>query len=366
MLRGSNPVIFGNVTWNSPFFRDFDEEGIPIHYPTKPGSGNRELDPGFVDPLQGDFTFKDTSPLRGKTIGFNAIGIMRDDRLPQPPVVKCRNSYGRDVLALTPDIIDLIEKIARENDRINSIEASYSINYKNYMDITPDRYSDPDSFSLTPHDKPVVSLDYAVSKWIMNGSERFKRYSEQSTVNGITSEDSGEIVFNGQFLEVNSGRFKSLYDSNPDPLFIGERPFREAQGGFYRDYDQFVKGAMGPAGTFYYGFLRIMGGMIAEMGATVDGHECIVVRYPHIGKDQYFYFYLDPSIGYRPRKMEQYFNGSLYRVADKYRYKAFPDNIHLPVRVNFTDYGVRGKPKGQKVAEWKLVVDESTLKVNQR
>ena len=31
MLRGANPVIFDNVTWNSPFFRDFDEEGIRLN-----------------------------------------------------------------------------------------------------------------------------------------------------------------------------------------------------------------------------------------------------------------------------------------------------------------------------------------------
>ena len=106
-----------------------------------------------------------------------------------------------------------------------------------------------------------------------------------------------------------------------------------------------------------------MGGRIAEKTVTVDGHECIAVRYPHIGKDQYMMFYLDPNAGYRPRKMEQYCNEVLYRVMDSYTYKSFDGGIYLPLEVTVTDFVVAGKDAGKKAASWALAVDGNSLSV---
>jgi hypothetical protein len=127
MLRGADPVMAGNVTWDSPHFRDFDEDGIARPYLPRPGIGERTLDPRFRDPLGGDYTFADDSPLSGKTTGFAAVGIMRDKGLPQPPAVRCRDSWGREVLSMTPESVELIGLIESENARVKSIEASYRI-----------------------------------------------------------------------------------------------------------------------------------------------------------------------------------------------------------------------------------------------
>ncbi|MCE5250916.1 right-handed parallel beta-helix repeat-containing protein [bacterium] len=364
MLRGANPVMFGNCTWESPHFRDFDEAGRPYYYTPHPGTGEITADPGFINPLGGDFRFGASSPFRDKTTGFSARGIMRDADLPQPLPVECKNSYGREVLAMTGDIVDLIEKVDIENAKINSLSASYKILYEGYLDMKADRYGDPAGAVLAPSGKPAVMIEYDVSEWVMENSKRLKKYSERTTVGGKTTEDSGVIRYNGSYLEAESGRFAKLYHGAPDTLFVGERPFREAPGGFYRDYDQYVMGAMGSTGTFYQGFLRIMGGKIMDAKAVVDGHECIVVRYPHIGKDQYYMFYLDPEIGFRPRKMEQYYNETLCRVMDSYRYTALPNGINVPVAVNVTDYGVSGSVKGEIVDTWKLLVDEKSIMIN--
>jgi hypothetical protein len=87
MLRGANPFIFNNVNHNSPFFRDFNESGLPTPYDPVPGTGERTLDPCFSAPLNGDFTFANNSPLYNETQGFEAVGIMRDTDLPQPAAV---------------------------------------------------------------------------------------------------------------------------------------------------------------------------------------------------------------------------------------------------------------------------------------
>ena len=183
-------------------------------------------------------------------------------------------------------------------------------------------------------------------------------------MNGESTADGGVIRFDGSCLSAEGGRFASLYDGNPDPLFIGERPFREAPGGFYRDYDQFVYGEVGTTATSIIGLLRILGGKFAEGTVTVDGHECHVVRYPHIGKDQYCLFYLDPKIGWRPRRMEQFYNESPFRVMDRYDYHDCGEGIFLPVHVSVTDYAVQGENIGKPSARWELDVDEQSLRVN--
>ncbi len=364
MLRGANPVMFNNVTWESPHFRDFDEAGRPTVYQPHPGTGERNLDPRFTAPLSGDFSFSAVSPLRDEIHGFEAVGIMRDADLPQPVPVACKNSFGREVLAMTDDIVALIGSIDHENEKIRDIHASYRVTYEGCIAMKADRWGDGDAYELNAPDEPAVRIEYDVSQWIMEGSKRYKVYHERRTVNGETTEDSGTIVFNGSHLEARGGRFAGYYNSAPDPLFIGERPFREAPGSFYRDFDQFAMGSIGILGTFYHGYLRIMGGKIEKTRARIDGHECIVVRYPHIGKDQFFIFYLDPAIGYRPRKMEHYYNDTLYRVIDSYQYKAFSGDINLPVSLKVTDYAVAPPDRGAVAAVWTLMVDENSLAVN--
>ncbi|MFC1608223.1 nitrous oxide reductase family maturation protein NosD [Candidatus Latescibacterota bacterium] len=365
MLRGANPVIFNNVTWKSPHYRDFDENGLPIYYKPFPGYGEIQVDPGFINPLECNFAFTVLSPLSSMTEGFSARGIMRDSQLPQPLTLTCKNSWGREVLAMSPEIVDLIEKIELENARIKNLQAAYRIEYKCYLDISPDEKGDIEKATVKSSDSPVVEVDYTVTDWLMDGSRRYKRYNEKYTIAGETKNDTGTIVYNGQYLEARGGRFAAIYDSEPDSRYVGERPFREAPGGFYRDYDQYVKGAMGVTGTFYQGFLRIMGGVIFEDTRTIDGHECIIVRYPHIGKDQYFMFYLDPAIGYRPRKMEQFYNEKLCRVVDSYRYKECGGGIHLPVSLDVTDYGLSKSCKNKVIATCRLTVDEDSIKVNE-
>ncbi len=366
MLRGANPVIFGNVNYNSPFFRDFDEMGLPAAYETVPGTGERAMAPKFADPFAGDFSFADDSPLKDETLGFDAVGIMRDADLPQPLQVKCRNSWGREVLHMTDDIVRLIEILDEENRKLHRLEAAYTVSYENYSEITPDTYGDPAETVVTDPSNPVVAIEYTVPHFETRGRTRLKEYTERCTMNGTTTEDSGVIRFNGSCLDAEGGRFAEYYDGTADPLFIGERPFREAPGGFYRDYDQYIFGALGATGTNIIGYLRIMGGVISEETVAVDGHQCYEVRYPHIGKDQYFLYYLDPEIGWRPRKMEQYYNESLYRQIDSYEYADCGEGIYLPVSVQVNDFAVFGESIGNPVAKWSLDVDETSLKVNGR
>jgi hypothetical protein len=200
----------------------------------------------------------------------------------------------------------------------------------------------------------------------MRGWSREKKYVERITTGSKTTEDSGTISFNGSYITANDGKYTEKFSDVPDPAFIGERPFRETPGGFYRDYDQFINGALGPTGTFIIGYLRIMGGKIEDETVVVDGHTCTVVRYPHIGDDQYCLFYLDPEIGWRPRKMVQYFNRSPYRVVDSYKYHDCGSGIHLPIHVKVTDYAVLGDHIGKTTARYKLNVDVSSLKITKR
>lgn len=362
MLKGANPAIFGNVTWQSPHFRDFDEAGRPVPYRPIPGTAEMEGDPLFVNPAAGDFHFKRTSPFHGKTLGFGAAGIMRDESLPQPPQLACANSYGREVLALTPDILDLIRIIDEEEAKIRSVEAAYRIEYTGFLTIAPDADGLP---VITGHtgEKPAVTLDYTVSRWNAGGGMRVKIFQERVT-GAETFSDSGTVLFNGSNLDIRDSRFAKDFSRVPDARFIGDRPFREAPLGIYRDYDQYYRGAIGPMGTFYSGYLRMLGGRIAKRKVLVEDRACIDVRYPHIGNDQYYRFLLDPARGYRPMKLVQYCNGKPFRVIDSYRYAEFPGGIFMPVSLRVTDYAVAGRFDGRKTGEWTLAVTENSLRVN--
>ncbi len=81
-------------------------------------------------------------------------------------------------------------------------------------------------------------------------------------------------------------------------------------------YDQYLNGSIGPMGTFFYGYLTIFGGEVLDKRENVDGHECVVIVYPHIGSDQKYKFYLDPELGFCPRRLEHYFERELYRKID--------------------------------------------------
>ncbi len=363
LLKGSNPVIFGNVTWNSPHFRDFDEAGNPVRYRPVPGDGEQEVDPLFVDPPRGDFHFKSTSPFQNQALGIAAVGIMRDPELPQPPEVACEQSYGREVLALTDDILELIRKVDAEQAKIQSVEASYRIEYTGWLAPKAGPEGIPVALEFTG-ETPAVRMVYETSRWSAQGNTRTKTFREWVQSGGEEITDSGSTRYNGSNLEVTGSRFAGDFRETPDARFIGDRPFREAPLGVYRDYDQYYRGSAGPMGTFFQGYLRVLGGKIEKDRVKVDGRSCVAVRYPHIGKDQYFYFYLDPENGYRPMKMTQYYNGKLYREMNSYRYRMFPGKISLPVSVRVTDYAVAGPNDGKKVGEWTLTVNESSLRVN--
>jgi hypothetical protein len=362
ILKGSNPVIFGNVTWDSPHFRDFDESGHPVRYRPIPGTGELEVDPLFIDPAKGDFHFKATSTLQKQTLGIQAVGIMRDPGLPQPPQVPCEGSFGREVLALGDDILELIRKIDAEQAKIHDVEASYRMEYEGFLE--PNIGSNGRTELRFSGEKPAVKVNYEVSEWTMKGNKRSKSYHERVSHGKEEFSDTGAIRFNGSYLEVSGGRFAKDFNSKPDALFIADRPFREVPIGMYRDYDQYFRGSIGPMGTFINGYLRVLGGHIEKDKQEINGHSCLVVRYPHIGKDQYFLFYLDPEIGYKPLKMIHFYNGKPYRVIESYRYRKFQDGIYMPVYLTVTDYAVKGPQTGKKVGGWKLEVNENGLRVN--
>lgn len=362
LLKGSNPAIFGNVTWESPHFRDFDESGRPVRYRPVPGTGELEVDPLFSNPQRGDFRFKGTSTLQNQTTGIRAVGIMRDPGLPQPPQVACEGSFGREVLALTDDVLDLIRRVDAVHALIRSVEASYRIEYTGWYDLRtfPGGIVKP----VPTPDAPTVKMEYEASAWTIKGNKRTKTFREHVKSPDDEFTDSGTIRFNGNWLEVTGSRFSADFPQVPDVLFIGERPFREAPLGIYRDYDQYYTGAAGPMGTSFVGYLRVLGGRIEKKREVVDGRSCVKVRYPHIGKDQYFHFWLDPARGYRPMRIVQYFNEKPFRIMDSYRYREFEGGVFMPVAVSVTDYVVAGAHTGKKAAEWRLTVNETSLLVN--
>ena len=229
------------------------------------------------------------------------------------------------------------------------------------MKVEYNEYDDQASVDIT--EEPVSGMTYDVPLWIMNDGKRRKTYRSELFSTTRSLSDSGTIVYDGEKLDVLSGRFKSICKSFDDPYNIGEKTVRENIGGLYLDYDQYLNGSIGPMGTFFYGYITVFGGEVLEEREVVDGHECVVIVYPNVGVDQKYKFYLDPEIGYNPRKLEQYFERELYRKIDKYSYESI-DGVYLPVSVTITDYAVKKPHIGKIVGRCSMNVREGTLKLN--
>ena len=212
---------------------------------------------------------------------------------------------------------------------------------------------------------PVSGTDYTSTSWKWENGTRRKTYTSTIFGAGKTLADSGTVVFDGRRVKAVTGRFAAMDTGSHDAIGAGELPSRENIGGLYFDYDQYLNGSIGPAGTFFYGYLRILGGEVMKEREKVDGRECVVVRYPHLGSDQVYKFYLDPARGYRPLKLEQYFDKTLYRRIDDYRY-APTAGTWLPVSVRVTDYAVRKPSQGRVVGVAVMRVTPGTLAVNDR
>ena len=355
IIEGARPVFHDNITWESPYYKEFAEDGIRITYKPYPGHGEQEIDPRFVDPDAGDFRFAANSPLAGHSSGPEAYGLVRGPGIQQPPVVVCERSFAEEFINRNPASDNIIATVLSQNEKIQNLRVSYFIDYKSYMAVEYDEYGDQASVKIYP--EPVSGITYNVPVFIMKGGKRRKTYNSDSFSTTSSLSDSGTVVYDGEKLNVLGGRFKPYCKTFDDPYNVCEKVFRENVGGIYLDYDQYLNGSIGPRGTFYFGYLRIIGGKILEEREIVDGHECIVAVYPHLGADQIYKFYLDPEIGLKPRKLEHYFERELYRKIDGYKYKTF-DGVYVPVSVTITDYAVK-KPHIGKI------VGRCTMKVHQ-
>ena len=355
IIEGSHPFFHNNVTWNSPYYKGFAEDGSYNSYQPFPGNGELELNPGFVDPDAGDFRYAKNSPLASRRQNVVPYGLVHGTDIQQPPVIVCERSFAEQFLCRTDDTRKIIVAAERQNDLIKDLSVSYIIDYNSYMEIEYDQYGD--QVPVDVRKQPVSGIYYEVPAWIMHDDMRRKSYKSELFTSTRTSSDSGTVIFDGEKITVLSGRFKQYCKSFFDPLEVGEKPVRENIGGLYLDYDQYLNGAVGPGGTFYYGYLRILGGETREESEIVDGHECIVVKYPSLGSDQFYLFYLDPELEYRPRKIEHFFERELYRKIDRYNYKSL-NGVHLPVSVTITDYAVKAPHIGK-------IVGTCTMNVNQ-
>ena len=362
ILEGAHPIFHDNVTWLSPYYKEFAEDGHYIPYKPHPGNGELKTDPKFVDADTGYFSFAADSPLISLSKGITIYGLVTGQGIQQPPRVVCERSYAEEFLNRNSENDNIVATVQRQCDLIRNVQIAYSIDYKSYMEVNYDQ--DGDQKSIRVSQESVSGITYEVPLWIFNEGKRRKTYHSKLFTSTHSVSDSGTIVFDGGKLTVLNGRFTSQCKSFPDLFHVGENPVRENVGGLYLDYDQYLNGAIGPGGTFYYGYLRILGGAVSDKRETVDGHECIVVKYPHIGADQLYKFYLDPELDYRPRKLEHYYERELYRKIDGYQYKSF-NGIYLPVSVTITDYAVKKPHIGKVVGVCTMKVDQSKIRINE-
>lgn len=360
VIEGSQPVIHDNITWNSPWYREFAEDGRPTPYVPFPGTGEQTVNPAFANPDSGDFRITQNSPVKRLAHSRNGYGLVRGYGIQYPPVMPCRESWAENFLARNDTTRAILAEIDRQNGLMKTLDAACTITYRSYLDVVCDESGNQLSAKLSK--KPVSGVDYH-SSFTMNGETRRKTYHMTRFAGARTEAESGTVVFDGDRVRVSDGLFRTDSRTNGDIRQTGERPPRENMGGLCLDYDQYLNGAIGPGGTFCYGFLRILGGEAVPTRETVDGHECIVIKYPHLGADQKYIFYLDPAIGYRPRKIEHYFERRLYRRVDGYRY-AESGGLFLPLTASVTDFVVRGSDVGKIAGTCAMTVEPGSLRVN--
>lgn len=361
IMEGSFPYIRNNITWDSPYYNEFDEHGRRIRYKLFPGDGEREIDPMFIDMDGGDFRYSDNSPLKGKNRRLTDAGLLEGPGIQLPPTIACEYSWAEEFLNRTDETNAIIAAIDDQNELISSIECAYSVIYSSFMNATYDSSGNQISYNIS--DAPVSGTRYETDSWRLDGEKRFKHYTSDLFNTTETLSDSGTVTFDGRRVHILSGKYKPDVDITDDANMIGELPTRENIGGLYLDYDQYLNGSIGPAGTYFFGYLRILGGEVLEEREIVDGHECVVARYPHLGRDQVYKFYLDPALDYRPRRLEQYFQRKLYRRIDNYRY--VEDNgVCLPVYARVTDYCVKEDDAGRVIGVTEMRVDPGALRLN--
>ncbi len=361
IMEGAFPVIYSNITWESPYYSEFGEDGKHLIYDTIPGTGELNSDPVFVDPDQGDFNFKPESPFYGKNNSPKGYGIISGRGIQVPPTIACKYSWADEFLHKTDETNAIIDAVDMQNDKIKLLDLAYTVEYRSFMAAEYD--STGQQMNTTIMTEPVSGTSYSVNQMQLEGRSRTKQYQSHQFFGQEAVEDSGTVVFDGTIVRALSGRFKTDYPDKDMAYTVGELPARENIGGLYFDYDQFLNGAIGPGGTFYYGYLRILGGEVLPDREMVDGHECVVARYPHLGSDQVYKFYLDPEIGYRPRRLEQYFERNLYRRIDNYVYTSH-DGVYLPIAATITDYAVKEPDVGRVIGLTTLRVDPSHFVLN--
>ncbi len=361
IMEGARPVIHNNITWNSPYYNEFDEDGGYLYYPPVPGTNEREFDPKFVDADAGDFKYLPDSPLAGHNRSKSDYGIIVGPGIQVPPTVACEYSWADEFIHRTDETNAIIAALDAQNERIASLDVSYTVTYRSFMEAEYDSSGNQLDFDILP--EPVSGTDYHAVKWNMADGKREKRYACSLFCGEKCVNDSGTVLYDGNTIHVLNGMFKPDQPNIEDEHMVGELPARENIGGLYFDYDQYLNGSIGPAGTFYYGYLRILGGEVLPDRENVDGHECVVVRYPHLGSDQVYKFFLDPELGYRPRRLEQYFEKKLYRRIDDYHYVECNDVV-LPVAVRITDYAVKDPYSGRVIGVTAMRLDPGDIRLN--
>jgi hypothetical protein len=360
VIEGSFPFIHDNITFESPWYKEFAEDGRPVPYQPFPGYGEQTKNPVLAKPDSGDFRISQSSPFKRKGNSRNGYGLIKGYGIQLPPSIPCEKSWAEEFLHRNDTTEKIISEIGRQNAKIRILDLSYLIEYRSYMNVKYDNSGN--QLSVEIGQKPV-SGTLCKARFVMNREMRYKKYISELFDNDITQADSGIVLFDGERVHVSGGRFKTDSRGIGDIHQVGERPIRENAGGIYLDYDQYLNGAIGPGGTFYFGYLRILGGEVLPEKEMVDGHECIVIKYPHLGTDQIYKFYLDPLLGYRPRKLEHYFERSIYRRIDNYRYENM-GGITLPVSATITDYAVNGSCRGKIAGVCTMNVTPGSIKVN--
>jgi hypothetical protein len=360
VIEGSQPVIHDNITWESPWYKEFAEDGSPVPYDPFPGYGEQAVNPVLAKPDSGDFRIAQSSPFKRQENTRDGFGLIKGYGIQLPPSLPCEKSSAEEFLHRNRTTEKVISEVERQNEKIKVLDLSYRIEYRSFMDVDYDSSGNQVSVQISA--KPVSGTT-CQARFVMNRGMRYKTYKSQMFNNSETASDSGVVFFDGERIHASEGRFKTDSRRIGDIHQVGERPTRENLGGLYLDYDQYLNGSIGPGGTFYYGYLRILGGEALPKKETVDGHECIVIKYPHLGSDQIYKFYLDPSIGYRPRKLEHYFERQIYRKIDNYRYETV-GGIPLPVSATITDYAVKEPCIGKVVGVCTMNVVTGSIKLN--